>query len=306
MNRHLIGIDGGGTSTKGALFDLDGTMLRTAEDGFANFRVDAPTAKAHVLHVIETLAEGVGFDAVDGIVIGLAGIPAEADRLALETELATRYHTPVFIVTDALLALHSIRQDSEHCVVLVLGGTGSAVLIGNGEDHDRIGGYGHLLGDEGSAYHLAIRALKQVIRQLEEGRTPSPLAQAILQEIHARDQLDIKDFVYANHKQKIAELARFLASYAEAGDEEARTLFRHEGELLAEQTLLALKRVDVCDTVRIGFRGSFLLHAPLVKDVLIERLEAQHIPYVIDKHPVDPVVGAYHLGLRKLLRGDKI
>jgi N-acetylglucosamine kinase-like BadF-type ATPase len=202
--------------------------------------------------------------------------------------------------------LHSIKRDHDDCVVLVLGGTGSAILIGDDNGHDRIGGYGHLLGDEGSAYHLAITALKQIIRQFEQGDSPSPLARAILQEIGAKDHLGIKDFVYANTKQTIAELARFLATYALQGDPEAVALFRQEGELLADQTMLALKRVTTCQRVNIGFRGSFLLQAPFVQDVLIQRLNEQHVPYVIDKHPVDPVVGAYHLGLRKLLRGDKI
>lgn len=303
MSRYIVGVDGGGTKTLGVLFKEDGTIQKRVEYGFSNFRVDKAIAKDNLISTIDDVVQDIDVNNIDIIQIGVAGVPEVPYKEQLINELQERYQTTVSIVTDAEIALYSIRKDTNQCVIMVLGGTGSAVMVKNDEHDLIIGGFGHLLGDEGSGYHLAIHALRQVISQYEDNQTISPLSQAILEHIHAQQYNQIKDFVYNSSKQQIAQLSNFIATYALQGDEEAITLFKEEGIHLARQTITAFKKVQTCRKVIIGFRGNFLLHAPFVQETMLAELQKQNLEYTIDTNPVEPVVGAYYLGLSQLKRG---
>lgn len=305
MARYIIGIDGGGTKTLGVLFAEDGTQVARTEQGFANFRVDKQTARTNLITTINALTATIDLKDLAFIQIGVAGVPDDAYKQELLQELNTLYDTPVDLVTDATIALYSIRKHSDDCVIMVLGGTGSAIMVKDGDKDRLIGGFGHLLGDEGSGYHLAITALRNIIRQYEEDLPISPLSKAILKEIRADDYFAIKDFVYNSSKKQIAKLSEFIAFHAESGDPEAIELFRQEGRHLARQTLTAFRQLDTCRQVTIGFRGGFLLHAPYVRATMLAELDNNHVQYKIDEDPVEPVVGAYYLGRRQSLNEVK-
>ncbi len=305
MSNYIIGIDGGGTKTLGVLFDESGTEVARTEQGFANFRVDKETAKTHLIATINALTATIDLKDLAFIQIGVAGVPDDAYKQMLLKELKATYKTPVDLVTDATIALYSIRKHSDDCVIMVLGGTGSAIMVKDGDKDRLIGGFGHLLGDEGSGYHLAISALRNIIQQYEEDKPITPLSRAILDQIHAPDYFAIKDFVYNSSKKQIAKLSEFIARHANAGDVEAIELFRQEGRHLARQTLTAFRQLETCRQVTIGFRGGFLLNAPYVRATMIAELDKSHVQYKIDEEPVEPVVGAYYLGHRQSLNEVK-
>jgi len=303
MSRYLIGVDGGGTKTLGAVFTIDGEIVKRREYGFSNFRVDKNIAKQNLILTLDELVQGIDTTSIELIQIGISGVPEIEYKEALIKELEERYKTKIYMVTDAEIALYSIRKDTDDCVIMVLGGTGSAIMV---KDHEKdliIGGFGHLLGDEGSGYHLAITALKKIISQYEEGLNSSELSQAILEHIGATEYSQIKDFVYTSSKQRIAQLSGFIAQYAEQENLDAIQLFKEEGLHLARQTILAFQKLQGCSKVTIGFRGNFLLHAPYVLDTMVAELNQHNLEYTIDSDPVEPVVGAYYLGLSHLKRG---
>lgn len=85
---------------------------------------------------------------------------------------------------------------------MVLGGTGSVIIAYVNDKIHFIGGYGPLLGDEGSSYHLVIEELKHIINQFEEKKKITDLTKALLNKIEAKSYTDIKAFVYNNTKIK--------------------------------------------------------------------------------------------------------
>jgi N-acetylglucosamine kinase-like BadF-type ATPase len=300
MSAYIIGVDGGGTKTLGVVFDGQGREVLRSVAGFSNFSVSESETKQHLFEVLEDLYKKKPKIKVEMIQIGIAGYSNYGHKDVLAQAIRDRFKTEVCLVTDAEIALHSIKRNRDNPVIMVLGGTGSVVIY---EDHQKmrmIGGFGHLLGDEGSGYHLAITALKQVINQFEERKTISPLSTSILKEIQASDYSDIKNFVYNNRKVEIARLSEFIAKHAVAGDQEAIDLFINEGNLLASQTLKAYDAMDHHETIIIGFKGGFLLNAPYVKETLTKTLNQHHVDYQMDTSSVEPVVGAYYLAKRHM------
>lgn len=303
MSHYIIGIDGGGTKTLGVLFDLDGNEIKRSIAGFANFSVDETKTINNIKSVLNELTKDIK-GTIDQTIIGIAGYTNYLGKDKLVNELKELYQTPIKMVTDAEIALYSVKQDKDLDVILILGGTGSVIIVGKNEEIEYIGGYGHILGDKGSAYHLSITLLQDIIQRKEEQKEITLLQGQVLSEIHSKGFKGIKEFVYNSSKSEIATLSMLAAYYAERGEKDAIELFKKEAYHLAEQTKNAYQLLDH-DTVIIGLKGGFLLNAPFVKESLIEELKKSSISYQLNDEETEPVKGAYYLAKRTLRRGDR-
>lgn len=298
--KYIISVDGGGTTTLGVLFDTSGLELKRVENGFSNFSVNVDISKSNILTTISQLAEGVLQEDLLMIQIGVAGYTNFTQKEIFAQLLEEKYRCKVSMDTDAAIAYYSVKRDSELDVIMVLGGTGSVITY----EHDNVikfvGGFGHILGDQGSGYHMSVKALRNVIRQHEESKTVSKLSNDILTELHTDDYNDIKSFVYNNQKKQIAELSKFIATKALEDDKEAIKLLIDEGVYLAEQTVNAARLLHSKSTVLIGLKGGFLQHAPYVKETFIQQLKKSGIEHKIDERITEPVYGGYFLALKRL------
>lgn len=300
-HEYVIGIDGGATATKGVLFDLDGHEVKRAESGFANFSVDVDKTKLHLESTLDSLTSGLADnDTILHIQMGVAGLSTFSEVNDYTAVLSQRYRAPVAMDTDAMIALQAVRRGRDVNVIMVLGGTGSVIMTQEDNQVDMIGGFGHLLGDEGSGYHLSMAALRHVINEVENGLNNNPLSNVIMAAIGAKSMTDIKHYVYHHDKKTLASLSQVIAKEALAGDQEAVHLLKKEAMHLARQTLTAFRRFKTKKTLVIAFRGGFLLNAPHVKDILVDILHQQLPDFELDDTPVDPVIGAYHMSLTKL------
>ena len=304
MNNYIIGVDGGATKTIGVLFSPMGEELKRTVKGYSNFSVNEEESIIHILEVIDELTSNLGDNSILRIQIGIAGYTNYSRKEKLDVLLKERYNTSIDVITDAEIALYSVKRNSEQNVIMILGGTGSVIMLLENNEMSFIGGFGHLLGDEGSGYHLAITALRNIIAQFEDKKSPTKLTMHILEHIKAKDYSDIKKFVYNRQKNEIAELQLIIAEYAQKDNKEAIKLFIDEGVLLSKQAVKAYKMIDTEEEVIIGIKGGFLLNAPYVKETLIRELNKENIMYKLDANPIEPVYGAYYLAKQYLDRGD--
>jgi N-acetylglucosamine kinase-like BadF-type ATPase len=300
MNKYIIGIDGGGTKTLGVLFDLNGKEIKRVEFGFSNFSIDENIAKSNIEQTIEELTKDLNQEKELFIQMGIAGYSKIKKSTEFVKMLEKKFNAVVDLDSDAMIALYSVKQDKDVNVIMVIGGTGSVLMMSDGNKANMVGGFGHLLGDEGSAYHLAITALKKIIEEKESNQKITPLSEKILEEINIFDYQDIKSFVYNRNKSEIAKLSKFIAACADNQDEDAIHLMKQEGKHLANQTINAYHRLLKKEKMIIALRGGFLLNAPYVKETLIEELNKSLKDFIIDMNPIEPVIGAYYLGFLKL------
>lgn len=169
MTRRIdIGIDGGGTGCRVAL-SLDGGPVVVTRGGPANIVTDPAAAEAAIrLAVTEALAaRNLGFDAmVDACVCaGLAGgrLPGAADAFA------TRLPFLAYVVDDSVTALEGAFAGAEGTLVSL--GTGSFCIRRDARGVTHQGGWGFVLGDEGSAAWFGRLALSDLLK-IEDGRLP--------------------------------------------------------------------------------------------------------------------------------------
>ena len=295
----IFSIDGGGTKTLGAIFNESGEELMRAEFGFSNFSIDEKIATNNIFKTIEALLVERHLDDQVVVIMGISGASKLSNKEQLMSHMEAKYQVRAELVTDAMIALHSIdRKDNEH-VIMAIGGTGSAVMTLENDQMNLIGGYGYLLGDEGSSYHLVIEALKRITACFDAGIPFSPLGNALLNHMNVKDRESLVSYVYQSRKTELAQLAKVVSEMALASDLEAYELLVNEGKMLAKQVITASNRMTKGKHIKIALRGGFVLNAPFVKDAFENEVNKNIENSRMEEHPNDAVLGAYRLGIKK-------
>ena len=162
---HVLGIDAGGTKTVCHLADESGTLIAEARGPGANLQAAGELQVEKVLH--DVMAEAVGSrDVVPAaICLGIAGVDRPEDSVIVAGIMRRiGAHARTLVVNDALVALEAGAPGRPG--VVIISGTGSIAYGRNANNEGaRAGGWGHVLGDEGSGYWIGRAALRAVLRE---------------------------------------------------------------------------------------------------------------------------------------------
>jgi glucosamine kinase len=229
-----IGIDAGGTHTRVLITDAAGNDLGSAEGGAGI--VSAGTEEAVAEHMAALVREALSASAgsLEGppdpertaLVAGVAGAGHERVRAHLTAALeAAGVARNVRVVTDLEVAFHDAFPEGPG--VVLVAGTGSVALArdADGELH-RVGGWGSVLGDEGSGYALGIAGLRAVLAAHDGRGSATLLATVLLDALGVPSPEDLVPWAPRAEKAAIASLAPLVAEVAADGDEVARDLVR--------------------------------------------------------------------------------
>ena len=220
---YTIGIDAGGTKTTGMILDDERNCVFQIETGFGNPNVDFEQALENVWEAASAcLSSEFGKDC-KAIAAGVAGIEAAGNRERFSAFFHQNTDVPVVFVNDAVLAYHALLGEEDG--ILTIAGTGSISYGRNGENEGYSGGWGHLLGDFGSSYDIAIKVCRQITEEYDRGIPYTSLSQTILREIGIEEAPDLKGFIYNAAKGEIASLSYSVFMEAEKGDECSEAIF---------------------------------------------------------------------------------
>jgi N-acetylglucosamine kinase-like BadF-type ATPase len=180
----VLGLDIGGTHTRARLV-RDDAVLAEAEGGSASLtaagRQQAETALTAILSQL-----GLRQASLDAVCAGSAGSGSGDARAFLQARLAplTRHGT-VIVVNDVALVLPAAGVGDG---IAVVAGTGSN-CVGRHVGRERaVGGWGYLLGDEGSGYWIVKQAVREILRRHDDETPPGPLTRDLLDAVGCPDQ----------------------------------------------------------------------------------------------------------------------
>jgi glucosamine kinase len=232
MEAWVFGIDGGGTSSRLRIESLGGKLLFKAEAGGTNLTSNPRSVVAATLASLfaSAYSSGLGLEPGDCAAgfAGSAGVDKDSSRepFAELVREAAGTSCPVSAGNDAEVALVGALADTEGLILIA--GTGS-IAYGRLRDGTRArsGGWGHILGDEGSAYRIALDAIARSLRSLEGRDLPSSLPAEALAFFGAEEPLDLIKPLYGSalDKAAIARFAREVGAARDRGDELARDIF---------------------------------------------------------------------------------
>lgn len=298
MNNWVIGIDGGGTRTRALLADEQGNTLGMGEAGTSNPLVHGISAAQHELDaaIARAFAHAQSSrERVAAMCMGLGG----AGRAREQQELAAwaREHLAqrVEVVNDGQIVLAAGTPDNWG--VAVIAGTGS-LQWGRNPDGEiaRAGGWGYVMGDEGSAYDVARQALRAATQYADGRGEKTELLNAILEFWHLSAPQDLVPQVYRaglTHKD-IAKLAQPVVDCAARGDTVAQNLVRGAADALAHGVAAVARSLQMADNpFPLALTGGLLLNAVFLRQVFFDELRKHQCvcePVELVHHPVQGAV----------------
>jgi N-acetylglucosamine kinase-like BadF-type ATPase len=296
----VIGIDAGGTRTVCQLADASGLVLAEVRGPGANLQSQGEHEVESILGTLMSRARGDrAWPQV--IAVGMAGAdrPGDVDLVrALLARLGHRGRSVV--VNDALVALEAGLPGEPGAIVIA--GTGSIAYGRNAAGQAaRAGGWGYILGDEGSGYWLGRQALRSVVRA-SDGRGPmTALTPRVLSHYGVSRAQDLVHEIAdtAARPSAIASLARDVGEAAAGGDLVARHLLSEAARELAGAGESVVRRLGLRDAKVLLAGGTLLGVDALRREVLSEI--ARRIPNArAESLQVEPALGAVRLAADEL------
>ncbi|HCP14682.1 MAG TPA: ATPase [Peptococcaceae bacterium] len=276
MMNYIIGVDAGGTKTEAIAYSLEDQELGIGLSGYGNLYMNYDKATEHIIQAIEQCrinACGQGAEECLGIYLGIAGIEVQDYAAKIDALLTNQYHCRVCGLHDSVLA-HAAILGGEDGIV-TLSGTGSVAFGLYKGKHATTGGWGHVLGDEGSGYHIALQAFKRMTLEEDLGLQRSRLSQTLFKNLHLDKVNDLKGFVHSADKGKIAAYAAMVAELAEASDEVSMEILKQAGKDLALMTQRLYPKLGIHEPVPVGVSGSILEQIHIVRHEFKHCLERE-------------------------------
>ena len=229
--RLMIGIDGGGTKTEFVLFSESGKILcRTCLTQSNPNEIGLKKSCEILAEGIDFLMEGV--PEVKGIFAGIAGATSGDNCQKITEYLKNRYKAiKIDVNTDAVNVISCNTQSSDSMALVC--GTGSVLFARENGIMHRIGGWGYLFDEEGSAYSIGRDAIRATLAQ-SDGLGGKTLIADILKEELKCDIWDCLNEIYQKGKAYIASLAPIVFKAAKSGDMIAKQIIQKNAIYLAK------------------------------------------------------------------------
>lgn len=299
--KYVLGVDGGGTQTTAILVGLDGAVVAEEKSVSTNIQVvGVEKATKIIIKLIFACCKKAACDihSIKSIVLGLAGAGRLSDKtVILEGLKKSQIMLPdVTIETDARIALEAAFASSFGIVLIA--GTGSIAVSKDefGKIY-RLGGWGRILGDEGSGYAIGIKALNAAIRAYESRGDKTTLLNFALEHFDCKSLDDIISKIYTGS----ADIASFATKVIKASaefDHVAHNILFNQANELAELVRTLVFHMHPKRKMPVALMGGLLETENIYSKMVKERI-ARSLPQIIIQKPKFPAAfGAAIMGLK--------
>ena len=300
MTEHYIGIDSGGSKSEAVLLDMQNQVLtRMVYEGMNLRQMNPNTVSARLKQIIEDLTYRAGILPYHVGITVLAAAGAGDPKIVKEVEYACYGRMPerkIMVVPDAEAALAGAFNGGPG--IVLISGTGSVAW---GRDNQgnlhRAGGYGYILGDDGSGFWIGREALRTSLDAYYRGET-SPLAAEICELWGIEVITEAVSLAYAEKSPagKIASIAPLVFRLSDNNDETSEDILVRAAEalsLLSNKLRNAMKIEDG----KICLSGSILQKNTAMKDLLTAKLGSG---LTISDPLFEPAIGAVILAKERI------
>ena len=291
----VAGIDGGGTKTTILIGDLEGNVVDKKVLGAFNINsIGSDGFKSLIDEVIQILAS---YGKCLFLTIGAAGV-SNIEMRSICEEKFFNTGVPFELVGDHIIALEGAHNGGEGLAVIA--GTGS-ICFGKGKDGliERTGGWGHISGDEGSAYSLGRDAIKYVAKDIDGYGQQTLLKSMLAEKFGLTKREDIIKFVYSGDKATIASVAPVVSYAYSLSDCVAISIIEENATALA-LALSGVKKKLGLDKAYVSFFGGLIDKDTPFRSVLLNKIKTvdESIAYRDCIH--DASKGALMLSVKKV------
>jgi N-acetylglucosamine kinase-like BadF-type ATPase len=305
----VLGIDVGGTKTVCLLADNDERVIASGREEGANLQGAGELVLEKVLHsVMETTLEGTGV-LPSAICLGIAGVDRASDEAVVRSIMRRiGYKARILIVNDALIALQAGVGDAAG--IVIVSGTGSIAYGRNDSgEASRAGGWGYVLGDEGSGYWIGRLALRAVVRHADGRGRVTSLTPHLLAHFDVQRAAELIHKVYHDelNPRAIAAVAKYVQYARDEGDIVATGILHRAADELMTAATAVMTRLELLEREFTFVLAGGMFHAvPWLCDQMQLLLPSLAHRCKVIRLDQEPALGAVRLAVAELKGGAKL
>lgn len=306
--RYVCGVDAGATKTDCAISASDGTLVARWADGPALMLVGDEFAAAIAAAVRKCCSTAdLPATAIDVTAIGLAGVDTADRQEHARRALGAALRGSVLIVeNDASVALEAATATRPAAVVMA--GTGS---IGYGEDAEgrplRVGGWGHVLGDEGSGYAIGVAACAAALRAADGRGAATALTRRAREHFELNDVRELVGLTerFALEPGTAASFAPVVLQLAQDGDGTAEQIVDRAATHLVGYAKSLIDQLELERRGLLMLGGGLLANSNYYAELLTAGIRAVRPAARVRGFDLPPVGGAVLKALAVLYGLDR-
>ena len=296
---YSIGVDAGGTRTRAVMVDGEGAISAVSTGGCGNVQV---VGLGGLETLLDRLLGEFGPASRDrSLCLALAGAGRRSERKAIAAMARSRgWAQKVEVVSDAQGALTGAHGGGPG--LIAISGTGSIVLGRDERGREaRAGGWGPLLGDEGSGYSIGLEALRAILRA-EDGWGEKTLLAGEFQKAMGLanwDQLVQKIYKREMDREHISALCPLVFATARRGDGPARNIVAQAGSALGGQVAAVVRRLRLRGAVPLSCTGGVFKEREMLWPSMQRAARGEVDMLQLTEPMLPPVLGAVLIARRQ-------
>lgn len=305
MTKYIIGVDGGGTKTHCALFDLEGNKIDLVEwgptnheslrGGFSELKAELESMLSHILS-----KNNLSKEQIVNYVLGLAGVDTIAQYHIISDILKELGCNNITLCNDAYLGVKAgCRSGVGICAI---NGTGCTVVgIDSQGNMLQVGGQGSLTGDIGGGGYLGYKVVSTVYNELFKKDTPTIMKDILFDILNITSKHEYMEVLTekVNERQiKIKDLCKIVFETANKGDAAALNILKEMGHenaksingIIQELSYSEKEPIEVVFAGSVYVKGKNSTAIDTIKQELAQWNPERQINFRILNEP--PVMGA--------------
>ncbi|MCG8450422.1 MAG: hypothetical protein MI725_12710 [Pirellulales bacterium] len=306
----VMGVDGGGTSTRVALATHQGEVLGIGKAGPGNYHdVGMDVVSSNIDQALSHAwsAAGTPRRQADAVFLGLGSVASEEDRNTIRRiaeNLSLARNGNIGVDHDLRVALAGGLVGKPGIVLIA--GTGAS-CFGRAEDGRtwRAGGWGPLLDDIGSSSWLGLQSMIAAVRESDGRGRPTVLSARVLQAlgINNIDQILHRVDGEGVSRREMGALAKLVTEAAAEGDHVAREIIQSGTDELAILVATVASKLDLASSlgmVPVAVIGGLVKAGGVFLDPLRKAIEGRAPACEVIRPRLSPVLGAVLIALQSL------
>lgn len=291
--RLFIGIDGGGSNTVAAVVTENGEMLKRFWGDSINYNsIGFEAAKHNLSQIASEIISTYGDYIIDTVFIGCSALDAEAGPETADSFAGDIFKgAKIYLSSDAHAALAGMALGKRG--VLVISGTGSIGLaIDDKGEISVAGGWGYAVGDEGSAYNIAVKGINAALNAFDSISEPTLLQELVLNFFNISNPREIITKIYTPYiiRKDIAKFEPEVTKCARKKDSAAVSILHDAANSLSKLAYTLVKKAG--GACPVGIYGGVFKHDEILRNNFIMLMEEKCPECKVGFPLLQPEIGA--------------